>query len=129
MNKKDKAFSELEKHVMHDGGTERPFTGEYWNKDDEGEYTCKSCGQILFHSNTKLDSSVGPLGLQGWPAFGDAIEDTIVFHNDNSDGMNRVEARCSQCNIHLGHVFENVEGEGTKHFCINSCSLDFKKED
>lgn len=126
MNRK---LNDLEKHVMHDGGTERAFTGEYWDKKDVGEYACKSCGQTLFNSNTKLDSSHGSIGLQGWPAFGDAVGGAVKYKDDYSGGMHRTEARCSKCDIHLGHVFDNVEGEDTKHYCINSCSLDFKKED
>ena len=113
---------------MHDGGTERPFTGEYWDKKDIGEYACKFCGQVLFNSNTKLDSSHGPIGLQGWPAFADALPGTVNYIDDHSGSMKRIEAQCSQCNIHLGHVFENVEGEDTKHYCINSCSLNFKSK-
>lgn len=129
MKSKNKQFSELEKHVMHDGGTERAFSGEYWNNTENGKYSCKSCGQILFNSKSKLDSSHGPIGLQGWPAFSNALPGTIIYKDDTSAGMQRIEVRCSQCDVHLGHVFENIEGEDTTHYCINSCSLDFKKED
>lgn len=125
----NKKLNELEKHVMHDGGTEPAFTGEYWNTKESGEYSCKNCGQVLFNSNTKLDSRRGLIGLQGWPAFANAVEDSVNFTDDYSGGMHRIEARCSKCDIHLGHVFNNVEGEGSNHFCINSCTLDFKKED
>jgi len=118
-------YNEIEKKVMHDGGTEQPFSGKYWDSNKEGGYLCKSCGQVLFSSTTKLDSRKGPVGLQGWPAFSGAIEGAIEYKKDVSLGMTRTEAICSQCKIHLGHVFEDVEEKGTHHFCINSCSLDF----
>lgn len=124
-----KKMNELEQKVMHEGGTEKPFSGEYWNKKDEGQYACNSCGQILFNSKNKLDSSLGPVGLQGWPAFADAVPGTIEYIDDNKYGMKRIEARCSDCHVHLGHVFNDIEGLDTKHYCINSCSLSFKKED
>lgn len=124
---KEKDYNEIEQKVMHEGGTEQPFSGKYWNTTKEGNYRCKSCGQVLFTSDTKLDSRKGPIGLQGWPAFSDAVDGAITYKEDTSAGMNRIEAVCSQCGIHLGHVFDNVEGEGTRHFCINSCTLDFNE--
>ena len=122
----DKKLTDLEQHVMHEGGTERAFTGEYWDHNAEGMYTCKSCGQVLFDSTTKLDSSVGSIGLQGWPAFSEAVAGSVTFREDHSMGMRRTEAVCSQCGIHLGHVFDDVEEKGSRHFCVNSCSLDFQ---
>lgn len=120
-------MNDIEQKVMHEGGTEQPFSGKYWNHNEEGQYVCKSCGQVLFESTTKLDSSKGPVGLQGWPAFSDAAEGSLVYKDDTSLGMHRTEVLCSKCGIHLGHVFNDVEGEGTKHFCINSCTLDFNE--
>ncbi|MCA9353098.1 peptide-methionine (R)-S-oxide reductase MsrB [Patescibacteria group bacterium] len=123
-----KEFTEEEKHVMHEGGTERPFTGRYWNMNETGTYACKSCGQVLFDSHTKLDSSQGPIGLQGWPAFSQAIPGTVTFKEDTSMGMHRTEVLCSKCGVHLGHVFDNVEEKGTQHYCVNSCSLSFESQ-
>ncbi|MCA9352412.1 peptide-methionine (R)-S-oxide reductase, partial [Patescibacteria group bacterium] len=78
----NKKLTDLEQHVMHEGGTERAFTGEYWDHNAEGMYTCKSCGQVLFDSTTKLDSSVGSIGLQGWPAFSEAVAGSVTFRED-----------------------------------------------
>jgi peptide-methionine (R)-S-oxide reductase len=125
---KDK-LTDQEKKIIHDGVTEAPFTGEYWDHKENGTYKCNSCGQSLFSSDTKLNSKEGPLGLQGWPAFENALPDAIEYKEDSSMGMKRTEAICSKCKIHLGHVFDEVEGEGTKHYCINSCSIDFDKKD
>ena len=116
---------EIEQKVMHEGGTERPFSGKYWDMKKDGTYYCKSCGQELFGSQAKLDSRAGPAGLQGWPAFSEAREGAIEYKEDISLGMIRTEALCSKCGVHLGHVFDNVEAEGTRHFCINSCVLNF----
>jgi peptide-methionine (R)-S-oxide reductase len=116
---------QLQQKIMHEGGTEAPFTGKYWDSTETGKYYCRSCGQLLFDSSTKLDSSKGPIGLQGWPAFSEAVKDAISYKEDMSHGMVRTEAVCSNCGIHLGHVFDNVEGHDTKHYCINSCTLDF----
>ena len=127
--KDKKDFSPEEKYLMHEGGTERPFDNEYWNNFEQGKYSCRSCNQILFSSETKIDSTSAPCGLQGWPAFGDAIEGSISFKRDLRYGLDRTEALCSKCGIHLGHVFDDVEGKGTRHFCVNSCSLDFSDED
>lgn len=117
-----------EYHVMHEGGTEPAFSGKYWDHHETGDYRCKSCGQKLFESGTKLDSSKGPIGLQGWPAFQDALPGALTFKDDDSFGMHRTEVVCSQCSVHLGHLFDDPETETNKHYCINSCSIDFKKK-
>jgi peptide-methionine (R)-S-oxide reductase len=114
---------------VHQGGTERPFTGEYWDHHEDGDYTCASCGTVLFESGTKLDSSKGPMGLRGWPAFQDAIPGTIEFKEDDSLGMRRTEALCANCGIHLGHLFDDPETTTGKHYCINSVCLGFEKND
>jgi len=124
-DKNKKELTTQEKEVLHDGGTERPFTGEYWDHSVLGKYACKTCGQILFESDTKLDSSRGPLGLQGWPAFDTAISESIIYRDDNSIGMHRTEVLCSKCGVHLGHLFNDTDTKTGKHFCINSCTLDF----
>ncbi len=114
-------------HVARLGGTEKPWSGEYFDMHESGMYDCKVCGQRLFVSNTKLDSHVGPTGLQGWPAFEDAIPGSVEFKDDESIGMHRTEVLCSRCKSHLGHIFEDDTSTG-KHYCINSVCLDFKKE-
>lgn len=120
-------LSEEEYRVTQEKGTEAPFSGKYWNNNEDGEYKCKVCGQVLFSSNVKLDSSSGPMGLQGWPAFEDAVPGSIDYREDTSHGMNRTEVVCSKCGSHLGHLFDDNETKTGKHFCINSCSLDFDK--
>ena len=127
LENRKKELSELERKVTQEKGTEPPFSGKHWNRNEKGGYACKVCGQILFSSDTKLDSSTGPVGLQGWPAFDEAIPGSVEFKDDNTDGMNRTEAVCSHCKSHLGHIFDDDTKTG-KHLCINSCSLDFKKD-
>lgn len=127
--KDKKDLTELERKVMHEGGTEAAFSGEYWNHHESGVYRCKSCGQVLFRSDTKLDSSKGPSGLQGWPAFDTALPGAVEYKDDDSMGMHRTEVVCSQCGAHLGHLFDDKETKTEKHYCINSCTLDFEKHD
>jgi peptide-methionine (R)-S-oxide reductase len=106
--------------VLRKSGTERPFTGEYVDTKTVGVYTCKACGQELFTSAAKFDSHCG------WPSFYQPTEgDAVTLIEDRSMGMKRVEARCANCDSHLGHVFEG-EGYGTptdQRWCINSVSL------
>ncbi|MGV8131232.1 MAG: peptide-methionine (R)-S-oxide reductase MsrB [Candidatus Pacearchaeota archaeon] len=109
--------------VLREKGTERPFTGKFYNHKEKGMYTCAACGNKLFESNVKFDSGTG------WPSFYDSIPGSVKFIEDNSLGMNRTEVICSKCKSHLGHIFEDGPKEKTgKRFCINSCSLDFKKK-
>ena len=110
--------------VTQEKATEAPFQNKYWDKKDDGMYRCKVCGQPLFASDTKIDSSVGPAGLRGWPAFDDAIPGSVEYRDDDSMGMHRTEAVCANCKSHLGHLFADETKTG-KHLCINSCSLDF----
>ncbi len=123
-NKKD--LTEEEYRVTQEKGTEAPYSGKYWDNKEDGSYFCKVCGQKLFESGTKIDSSSGPMGLRGWPAFEDAIPGTIKYENDDSHGMHRIEIVCSKCGAHLGHIFDDNETKTGKHFCVNSCSLDFE---
>ena len=105
--------------VTREKGTERPFTGEYWNTTAEGTYKCVCCGTPLFESDTKFHSGCG------WPSFYQPITDTVEYIEDSTLGMKRVEVRCANCGSHLGHVFEG-EGYGTPtdlRYCINSISL------
>ncbi|MDQ3075513.1 MAG: peptide-methionine (R)-S-oxide reductase MsrB [bacterium] len=122
-----KKLTEEEYRVTQEKGTEAPFTGKYWDDKNKGKYACKVCGQALFDSETKLDSSIGPAGLQGWPAFEDAIPGSVEFIQDDSHGMSRTEAVCANCKSHLGHLFDDDTSTG-KHLCINSCSIDLEKE-
>ncbi len=122
-------LTEEEFHVTQEKGTEKPFSGKYVDMKDKGKYACKVCGQVLFHSDAKLDSRSGPAGLQGWPAFEDAISGTVEYQEDTSMGMRRTEVVCSKCKSHLGHLFDDSHASTGKHFCMNSCALDFKKEE
>jgi len=123
-----KKLTDEEYRVTQEKGTEKPFANAYWNNDERGMYACKVCGQILFASDAKLDSSTGPSGLQGWPAFDQAIPETVEYREDDSMGMHRIEAICSRCKSHLGHIFEDDTKTG-KHLCINSCALSFEKKE
>lgn len=106
--------------VLREGGTERPFTGEYWNTHAEGIYSCRACGTELFRSDQKFDSHCG------WPSFfAPLAEDRVRYLEDTTFGMRRVEVRCAACDSHLGHVFEG-EGYPTPtdlRYCINSVCL------
>ncbi len=108
-------------HVLREAGTERPFTGEYVDTEDNGMYVCAACGNQLFSSDTKFHSG------SGWPSFWDVInQGNINLRDDNSIGMHRVEIICARCGGHLGHLFEDGPREKTgMRYCINSASLNF----
>ena len=115
-------LSDLERHVMFEGGTEAPFSGALDLEFREGEYYCNNCHQRLFSSGAKFDSGCG------WPSF-TKPEDAknVTYIDDYSHGMYRVEARCANCNAHLGHVFEDgPQDQGGMRYCINSASLAFE---
>ena len=110
--------------ITQEKGTERAFTGEYYEMKEDGTYACVCCGAALFHSETKYDSG------SGWPSFWLPLAaDRVATHRDISHGMVRTEVTCARCGSHLGHVFEDGPRPSGLRFCINSASLDFQRKD
>lgn len=110
----------FEHYVIKEKGTEKAFTGQYWNFFEEGIYVCKVCNQKLFESNNKYESNCG------WPSFDKAIKGSVIYTKDTSLGMDRIEVTCSKCKGHLGHVFDDGPEETTgKRYCTNSISIKF----
>jgi peptide-methionine (R)-S-oxide reductase len=115
-------LSPLEFRVLREKGTERAFTGRYWDHHEEGVYKCAACGADLFSSDTKFDSGTG------WPSFyAPVAEENVATEEDNGFGMRRVEILCRRCGGHLGHVFPDGPQPTGLRYCVNSASLDFAK--
>ena len=111
-------------YVLREKGTERAFTGEYWNVWENGTYHCRGCGELLFQSDTKFDAGCG------WPSFDRPATDGVVAEaRDASHGMIRTEVLCHKCGGHLGHVFPDGPTETGQRYCINSLSIKLKEDD
>lgn len=118
----NKQLTPEQQKVLFERATEAPFSGQFLQHTEQGEYVCANCGTVLFDSSRKYDSGCG------WPSFDEAVEGAIVYSDDTSHGMIRTEITCARCGGHLGHVFPDGPRETTgQRYCVNSLSLGFRK--
>ena len=118
------SLSENSYKVTRESGTERPYTGKYWDFNEQGVYKCICCNEPLFESQTKFDAGCG------WPSFFVPMNDSVISeHEDNSLARTRTEVRCTKCDAHLGHVFEDGPEPTGLRYCINSVSIVLEEDE